>query len=135
MTAGLFSPKTHRGSCITLKPWYLKCGKGRGSIYAYKKFHFQEDNIVDELKNYQHSVEDFKSFKQYIEELSSQLNILSNESKFSQKLIDDSTLLFESFQHLQQENENLKKKYELSQKKIQIFESDVTELRSQVCFC
>lgn len=135
MTASLFSPKTHRGSCITSKPWYLKRRMGRGSIYAYKKFHFQEDNIVDELKNYQHSVEDFKSFKQYIEELSSQLNILSNESKFSQKLIDDSTLLFESFQHLQQENENLKEKYELSQKEIQILESNVTELKSQVCFC
>lgn len=50
------------------------------------KIYFQEDNIVDELKNYKISVEDFKSFKQYIEELSSQLNILSNESKFSQKV-------------------------------------------------
>lgn len=48
--------------------------------------HFQEDNILDELKNYKIPVEDFKSFKLYIEELSSQLNILSNESKFSQKV-------------------------------------------------
>lgn len=51
------------------------------------------------------------------------------------QLIEDSTLLFESFQHLQQENENLKKKHELSQKQIQIFDAEVIELRSQVCVC
>ncbi|XP_037024991.1 thyroid receptor-interacting protein 11-like isoform X5 [Bradysia coprophila] len=90
-----------------------------------------EDNIIDELKNYTPSIEDFRSFKQYVEELSSQLNVLSNESKFSQKLIEDSTLLFESFQHVQHENDNLKRKYELSQQQIQLFESEANELRSQ----
>ncbi|KAG4068868.1 hypothetical protein HA402_005016 [Bradysia odoriphaga] len=93
--------------------------------------HLSEDNIIDELKNYTPAIEDFRSFKQYVEELSSQLNVLSNESKFSQKLIEDSTLLFESFQHVQQENDNLKRKYELAQQRIQIFESEANELRSQ----
>lgn len=52
------------------------------------KMRFQEDNIIDELKNYKNSIEDFKSFKDSIDEFSSQLNILSDESKFSQKVID-----------------------------------------------
>lgn len=50
------------------------------------------------------------------------------------QLIEDSTWLFESFQHVQQENENLKKKSELSHQQIQQFESEVNELRSQVWF-
>lgn len=56
-----------------------------------------------------------------------------SEIKFLQ-LIEDSSVLFESFQHLQQENENLKKKCELSQKQVQIFESEITDLKSQVRF-
>lgn len=51
---------------------------------------------------------------------------------FFLQLIEDSTLLFESFQHVQQENENWKRKYELTQQQVQVFESEVNELRSQV---
>ncbi|KAJ6645776.1 putative glucose-6-phosphate 1-epimerase [Pseudolycoriella hygida] len=90
-----------------------------------------EENIAEELRNYKNSAQDFKIFKDSIEELSSQLNILSNESKFNLKLIEDSTLLLESFQHLQQENENLKVKHELSLKQIQIVESEANELKSE----
>lgn len=52
----------------------------------------------------------------------------------SLQLIEDSTALFESYQNLQQENDNLRKKYELTQRQIHILDSEVIELRSQVCF-
>ncbi|XP_037024993.1 myosin-2 heavy chain-like isoform X7 [Bradysia coprophila] len=139
----LFSEETRKHceniSSIDAEKRNLKCNqpndcksiltKNTTAVIHYIKA--MEDNIIDELKNYTPSIEDFRSFKQYVEELSSQLNVLSNESKFSQKLIEDSTLLFESFQHVQHENDNLKRKYELSQQQIQLFESEANELRSQ----